>query len=140
MTVARAGSSPTAIVPWPIASSSGRQRSIAAAGPATTIQSFFASAASGRPKTGAARYACPAARCRSASRRDRAGLIVLIETWIAPRPIASTTPPPSSVASSTASSATMVMSTSAPRAAAAADPATVAPRRSSASARLRVRL
>ena len=45
-----------------------------------TIHSFPASAASGRPNTGAATYVCPAARCRSARRRESPGLMVLIET------------------------------------------------------------
>jgi len=61
ITLARGGSSPATITPWPIASSAGRQRSSAGGGPAATIHRFFASAASGRPKTGAATYVCPAA-------------------------------------------------------------------------------
>src|ERR1043166_6112758 len=62
ITLARPGSSPATITPWPTASSRGRQRSIASAGPAATIHSCFASAASGRPNTGAATYSCPAPR------------------------------------------------------------------------------
>ena len=55
------------------------QRSIAAAGPAATIHSFAACAASGRPKTGAATYVAPLVSCSAASRSASPGLIVLIE-------------------------------------------------------------
>ena len=54
-TFAAPGSSPKSCTDCPIASSSGRAASLACAEPDRQIQSFAAAAASGRPKTGAAR-------------------------------------------------------------------------------------
>ena len=51
-----------------------------AAGPAATTASLAASAASGRPKTGAATYSCPAFACSAVKRSLSAALIVLSET------------------------------------------------------------
>ena len=54
-TLAAPGVSPKSKTPWPMASKIGLTRALASAGPEVQIQSLRAAAASGRPKTGAAR-------------------------------------------------------------------------------------
>ena len=80
VTLAITGSSPTVNVFWPMTSNSGRQRSIAGRGPAATMNSLAASAASGRPNTGAETMVWPCSRCLSVRLRDSAALMVLMET------------------------------------------------------------
>ena len=137
--LASEGCRPSTKVRCPIASSSGRARSMASSGPAATMKSFAAAAASGRPNTGAERSTCPASACTFASRSTVSGASVLIETCRPWRGSPSRMPSLPVVAASTAlSSASMEMTTPA-RAASAGVAATVAPSARSASARLAVR-
>ena len=64
----------------PIAANSGSHFFTALGSPATTTNSFAASAACGRPNTGADTYPCLRSRCSSAISCESATLIVLIET------------------------------------------------------------
>ena len=89
----------------------GRTISIAASSPASAIHNFPSAATLGRPNTGAATKCCPRLRCSNVRRSERATLMVLSDTWVAPGAIADATPPLPSTTSLTASSSFSMVKT-----------------------------
>src|SRR6185312_7575322 len=96
-------------------------------------KSLAASAASGRPNTGAATKPCPASACAVVNRSHSATLIVDDDTWIPPEFSDCSTPPSPNVTASTASSLASIVNTTSAAAASATDRAGAAPRAANAS-------
>src|SRR5256714_14193833 len=130
LTTFACGASSTVTLPRPRAAKRRSQEASSFCSPPQTIKSCFFCAASGRPKTGAATYPCPAARCASRSLRDSATEMVLIETWIPPpRRPARRPSSPRVPLSRAASSATMVATIAHCSATSRGDPHSTAPAR-----------
>src|SRR6266478_6386667 len=139
-TFALDGCSPITSTFCPMASHKGLHRSTVVLGPAATMANFPASAASGRPNTGAAIKSCPARACSVAKRSLSATLMVLSEMCTPPCANDFSTPLSLNTTDSTAASSASIVSTASPWQASATESATAAPSLRSASARLRVRL
>ena len=131
LTACPAPLSPTWTIVLPIASSTGRARAKASAGPPTMIESLASRAPVGPPLTGASSMAMPRSASAAAMVRVAAGEIVLISTSSFPAGGWSSRPPGWRTTSSTCGvSGSMVIARSAPATASAMPSAGRGPRAS----------